>query len=36
LIPDFASEQCKPALIALKKAAMLASTFALSADEISF
>jgi len=36
LIPDFASEQCKPALIALKKAALLVSGFNLSADEISF
>lgn len=36
LIPDFASEQCKPALIMLKKAAMLVSTFDLSVDEIKF
>jgi len=36
LIPDFASEQCKPALIMLKKAAMLVSTFNLSIDEIKF
>lgn len=36
LIPDFASEQCSPALIVLKKAAMLVSGFALSADEIQF
>ncbi|ESS71646.1 hypothetical protein MGMO_93c00040 [Methyloglobulus morosus KoM1] len=36
LIPDFASTQCKPALIALKKAAMFVSGFNLSADEIKF
>lgn len=36
LIPDFASKQCEPALIAFKKAAMLVSTFDLSADEIRF
>ena len=36
LLPEFASEQCEPALIALKKAAMLVSTFDLSADEIKF
>ncbi|QYR21089.1 hypothetical protein KZ483_25785 [Paenibacillus sp. sptzw28] len=36
LIPDFASSQCEPALIALKKAAMLVSVFDLSADEIRF
>lgn len=36
LIPDFASEQCEPALIALRKAAILVSTFDLSADEIRF
>ncbi|BBB92591.1 MAG TPA: neuraminidase-like domain-containing protein [Methylomusa anaerophila] len=36
LIPDFASGQCKPALIVLKKAAMLISAFDLSADEIRF
>lgn len=36
LIPDFASKQCEPALIALKKAAMLVSPFDLSADEIRF
>lgn len=36
LIPDFASTQCMPALIALKKAAMLVSGFELSADEIKF
>ncbi|MEY8348019.1 neuraminidase-like domain-containing protein [Bacillus cereus] len=36
LIPDFASEQCSKALIVLKKAAMLASTFNLSGDEIRF
>lgn len=36
LIPDFASEKCTPALVALKKAAVLVSTFKLSADEIRF
>ncbi|PGE39774.1 hypothetical protein COM60_08350 [Bacillus toyonensis] len=36
LIPDFASSECGAALIALKKAAMLISTFNLSADEIKF
>ncbi|MFN6590493.1 neuraminidase-like domain-containing protein [Bacillus sp. TD10] len=36
LIPDFASEQCSKALIVLKKAAMLVSTFKLSGDEIRF
>ncbi|PRT40155.1 Tc toxin subunit A-related protein [Bacillus wiedmannii] len=36
LIPDFTLRDCKPALIALKKAAMLVSTFVLSADEIKF
>ncbi|MBS7253967.1 Tc toxin subunit A-related protein [Flavobacterium branchiicola] len=36
LIPDFASQQCEPALIALKKAAMLVTGFDLSADEILF
>ncbi|MET3020290.1 Tc toxin subunit A-related protein [Flavobacterium hydatis] len=36
LIPDFASKQCEPALIALKKAAMLITGFDLSADEIQF
>lgn len=36
LIPDFASKQCEPALIVLKKAAMLVSGFDLSADEIRF
>lgn len=36
LIPGFASEQCEPALIALKKAAMLVSNFELGADEIKF
>ncbi|MCC9074418.1 hypothetical protein LNQ49_22755 [Flavobacterium sp. F-65] len=36
LIPDFASQQCEPALIALKKAAMLVTGFDLSADEIQF
>ncbi|PEJ85528.1 neuraminidase-like domain-containing protein [Bacillus toyonensis] len=36
LIPDFTLRECKPALIALKKAAMLVSTFVLSADEIKF
>ncbi|CAA9890524.1 conserved hypothetical protein [Candidatus Methylobacter favarea] len=36
LIPDFASKQAEPALIALKKSAMLVSGFELSADEIRF
>ena len=36
LIPDFASKQCEPALIALKKAAILVAGFVLSADEIKF
>ncbi|WP_152965917.1 neuraminidase-like domain-containing protein [Pseudobacteroides cellulosolvens] len=36
LIPDFASTLCEPALISLKKAAMLVSTFDLSADEVKF
>mgnify|MGYP001057821509 CR=1 FL=1 len=36
LIPDFASQQCEPALIALKKVAMLVTGFDLSADEILF
>ena len=36
LIPDFASAACAPALTALKKAAMLVTTFDLSADEIRF
>ncbi|KIA93644.1 hypothetical protein OA93_21830 [Flavobacterium sp. KMS] len=36
LIPDFASQQCEPALIALKKVAMLVTGFDLSADEIQF
>lgn len=36
LIPDFASKQCEPALILLKKTAMLVSGFDLSADEIQF
>ncbi|MEB3103555.1 neuraminidase-like domain-containing protein [Ferviditalea candida] len=36
LIPDFASKPCEPALIALKKAAILVSAFELSADEIRF
>ncbi len=36
LIPDFASKQAEPALIVLKKAAMLVSGFELSADEIRF
>lgn len=36
LIPGFASEQCEPALIALKKAAMLIAGFELGADEIKF
>ncbi len=36
LIPDLASGPCKPALIALKKAAMLVATFNLSIDETRF
>lgn len=36
LIPDFASRQCEPALIALTKAALLVSIFDLSTDEIHF
>ncbi|BFT72396.1 neuraminidase-like domain-containing protein [Paenibacillus sp. P36] len=36
LIPGFATKRCEPALIALKKAAMLISTFELSEDEIRF
>ena len=36
LIPDFASKQAEPALIILKKAAMLVSGFELAADEIHF
>lgn len=36
LIPDFASKQAEPALITLKKAAMLVSGFTLNADEIRF
>ncbi len=36
LMPGFAYEQCEPALIALKKAAMLISGFELGADEIKF
>ncbi|WP_136667959.1 neuraminidase-like domain-containing protein [Flavobacterium sp. H122] len=36
LIPDFASQQCEPALIALKKMAMLVTNFNLSTDEIQF
>ena len=36
LIPDFASKQCEPALIALKKASILVSAFDLSADEIKY
>ncbi|MGK9486328.1 neuraminidase-like domain-containing protein [Bacillus tropicus] len=36
LIPEFASKQCSKALIVLKKAAMLVSTFKLSGDEIRF
>lgn len=34
LIPDYASGACETALAALMKAAMLASTFALGADEV--
>lgn len=36
LIPDFASKQAEPALIILKKAALLVAGFELSADEIRF
>ncbi|MCP4163689.1 MAG: hypothetical protein GY760_26820, partial [Deltaproteobacteria bacterium] len=36
LIPDFASSKCKPALIALKKAALLITPFDFSADEIRY
>jgi hypothetical protein len=36
LIPDFASKNAEPALIILKKAAMLVSGFELSADEVHF
>lgn len=36
LIPDFASKNAEPALIVLKKAAMVVSGFELSADEIHF
>lgn len=36
LIPDFASSQCEPALIALKKTSILTSVFDLSADEIKY
>lgn len=36
VIPDFASSQCETDLLALKKAAMLVSTFDLSAEEIRF
>ncbi|XEC94317.1 neuraminidase-like domain-containing protein [Paenibacillus tarimensis] len=36
LLPDFASGQCEPALVALTKAAMLVSVFDLNADEIRF
>ncbi|PET30550.1 hypothetical protein CN518_20215 [Bacillus anthracis] len=36
LIPDFASNECELALIQLKKAAMLISTFDLSTDEVRF
>lgn len=36
LIPDFASKQCSKALIALKKAAIVVSTFKLTVDEIRF
>nr|WP_218780231.1 neuraminidase-like domain-containing protein [Crenothrix polyspora] len=36
LIPDFASRQAEPALIALKKAAMFVLGFELSVDEIRF
>jgi hypothetical protein len=36
LIPDFASQQCEPALVALKKASLLVSAFNLSADEIRY
>jgi hypothetical protein len=36
LLPDFASKQCEPALIALQKVAMLVSVFDLSEDEVQF
>ncbi|MCR6544585.1 neuraminidase-like domain-containing protein [Dehalobacterium formicoaceticum] len=36
LIPDFASERCAPALVMLKKAALLVSAFNLNAAEIQF
>ena len=36
LIPDFASQQCEPALILLKKAALVVSGFDLSADDVKF
>ncbi|PGT56989.1 neuraminidase-like domain-containing protein [Bacillus thuringiensis] len=36
LIPDFASDECGPALTVLKKAAILVSNFNLSVDEIRF
>lgn len=36
LIPDFASQQAEPALVALKKTAILVTGFELSADEIHY
>ncbi|NOU20142.1 MAG: hypothetical protein HOO91_21510 [Bacteroidales bacterium] len=36
LIPDFTSDECKPALTKLVKASMLISTFSLGRDEILF
>jgi hypothetical protein len=36
LIPDFASQQCEPALLALKKAAMLVTAFEMSEAEVSY
>lgn len=36
LIPDFASKLCEPALVALKKTAMLVDTFNLSPEELLF
>ncbi len=36
LLPDFAAANCEPAFVMLKKAALLASGFNLSADEIQY
>lgn len=36
LIPDFASAQCEPALVLLKKASMIVAGFDFSAEEITF